>query len=569
MKLSKTLPTCVLALTVAWSVFSATAHAATNTVMALSSPASQAIRAIEMRKINIKTLDNTVFSANIGYLEVPEDRAAPDGNIIKIAFIQIKSSTAGDVPPVFHFHGGPDDLAYLSKKVPLELMNNLSGTEDATADFSNASRNYRNYLDFTDVVVMDVRGLGHSRPRLTCSENPSSTDFLLEPEARVTNINKALSACFKEYEDKGVNLSAYNLSAVAEDFNDLRTALGYQKVTLQGSSFGSQTAFTIMQRYPQHVARAYLAGLEPLSDTFDMPSEVQQATQAFIALANNDLAVRNQLPNGDMGYTLRTIMKRLKLAPQTLEIEDPNGAKFELHLDHHAASQMLLSQGILRYRGDTRKGSGGASNIIPLILALYYEAYDGIAGVLQQELFKSSATTIFNASALALDCASGVSEARKKQFETESKLPTTDIILSPFGLEGIVGGKPHSYCANNFKVQDMGDAWRTEKPLDIPVLFYHGDFDGTTPLANAQRALSRFPNGKLIIVEGAAHFVKELELLSPELKAIRTEFVRTGILLETVPSKVTLPPIKFQTVSTPVVWAFKMGLGNTLMKLAQ
>lgn len=548
---------------------SANADTADDMAMAHNGISAEVTRPLEQRQIKVETIDGKVFTANIGYIAVPESRSISNGNTIKIAFMQIKSPAASNTPPVFHFHGGPDDRGYLSYKVPVELMNNLDSAEDVTIDFRGPSRNYREYLDYTDVIIMDDRGMGHSRPRLTCSENPHPADFLIEPKTQAENINKALSACFNEYKNKGVQLSAYNLSSIAADFNDLRSALGYQKVTLQGSSFGSQTAFTVIQQYPQHVARAYLAGLEPLGDSYDMPSEMQEATDAIIAHANANQSVREQLPNGDMAYTLRTILERLKATPQVLEIDTPQGGEISIYLDDRTASQMLLSLGMLRYRGDTSGDGGGAANIVPLILALYYEAYDGIADVLKKRIYKPSGGSVFNAAALAIDCASGISESRKEQFLAESKLPASEILLSPFGLGGLVRGQPDYYCRNNFKVHDMGDAWRTEEPSDIPVLFYHGDFDGTTPPENARRAISRFTNGKLIIVEGVAHYVKEMEQLSPELKALRTEFVLTGNIPENTPSRVTLPPIEFSTIPTPALWGFQLGLGNLLMKISQ
>lgn len=523
-------------------------------------------RELQTRQIKIKTVDGALFHANLGYIEVPENRQVPTSNTLKVAFMQILSPAREKGPTVFHFHGGPDDAAHLAQKIAPEVMADLTSTQDITIDFSFRSRGYREYLDFADVVIMDDRGMGLSRPRLTCPENPAPVDFFKPETEQKNTISKTLKSCLAHFEQKGHDLSGYNLNEIAADFNDIRRSLGYDKVVLQGTSFGSQTAFTIMQKYPEHVARAYLTGVEGMADTYDLPSEVHTATKAFIRHANANPDVREQLPREDMGYTLRTIFTRLKEKPTTLTIETPDGKSQTLLLDNRTVSQLLLSLGTLRYRGDTPDlGSAGASETIPLILALYYEAYDGLAAILSKRLHAASDDTVTNAAALAIDCASGLSKARRSQFTRyPSTIPESAMFL-PLGYEGLTPGLPDYFCST-LNIPDMGDIWRTEKTSEIPALFYHGDFDGTTPPENAQRAIKRFPNGKLVMVEGAAHYKLEMEYLSQQLKDIRTEFIKSGKLPENMPAIVKLPPIEFEILPAPALWGFKLGLGNLVLR---
>ena len=82
-----------------------------------------------------------------------------------------------------------------------------------------------------------------------------------------------------EYAKKGIDLAGYNVKECAHDVEDLRKALGYEKITLCGTSFGSQWSFAVMRLHPDSVARALLSGVEPLDHGYDMPSYVFAAVQ--------------------------------------------------------------------------------------------------------------------------------------------------------------------------------------------------------------------------------------------------------------------------------------------------
>ena len=527
------------------------------------------IREIETRPIQIKTVDGTIFDANVGFIDVPENRKTPESRTIKVAFMQVLSPTRTSDTPVFQFHGGPDDNAHLSHKIPLDVMNYLDAEGPVLVDFSLRSRGYRDYLDFTDVVIIDDRGMGHSQPRLTCTDNPKPADFMKPTEEQRVLILSYIERCREEHAEAGADLAGYTITEVAHDFEDLRQALGYGKVVVQGSSFGSQTAFAVMKMFPDSVARAYLGGLEGLSDTYDYPIEIQDAVTALIHHANGNSALRRQLPRQDMGHTLKTIFTNLEERPRTIVIKGPNGEPAELLLDHRTVGQVLLSLGMLRYRGDTPPfDDGGASEILPTLLALYYEAYDGIAHLLAKELGADEEGVTLNASALAIDCASGVSPARRAEIATQGAALATDIMFTPLGFEGLVRGNPDFAC-EAMKVPDLGDAWREDTASSVPVLFVHGDFDGATPPNNAARLIRKFDQGKLIMVQGAAHYRLEMEYLSPELKEWRRSFVETGTLPDDLPQNISLPPIEFDTVPTPVLWAFKLGLGNQMLRFAK
>src|SRR5207344_3628879 len=86
-------------------------------------------------------------------------------------------------------------------------------------------------------------------------------------------------AAVADLKAKGIDPRGYTVKECADDVADLRKALGYQQITLVGTSFGSQWSFAIMRRHPEIVARALLSGVEPLDYGYDMPSHVVAGLQ--------------------------------------------------------------------------------------------------------------------------------------------------------------------------------------------------------------------------------------------------------------------------------------------------
>jgi pimeloyl-ACP methyl ester carboxylesterase len=118
-----------------------------------------------------------------------------------------------------------------------------------------------------DLVLFDQRGTGYSQPRLDCPERSAVTPALLdgslsEEQARAA-IVEAFRRCRVRLIAQGIDLSAYNSAASAADLNDLRLALGYEKLNLYAVSYGTRLALTLMRDYPQAVRSAVLDSVYP------------------------------------------------------------------------------------------------------------------------------------------------------------------------------------------------------------------------------------------------------------------------------------------------------------------
>ncbi|MGE0398865.1 MAG: alpha/beta hydrolase, partial [Kofleriaceae bacterium] len=92
-----------------------------------------------------------------------------------------------------------------------------------------------------DFLVIGQRGTARSVPYLDC-QSFSCEDFSLDYDLR-----------------------QYNTAANADDVDDLRAALGYEKLNLYGISYGSRLGLEVLRRHGDNVRAAVIEGLVPSS----------------------------------------------------------------------------------------------------------------------------------------------------------------------------------------------------------------------------------------------------------------------------------------------------------------
>jgi pimeloyl-ACP methyl ester carboxylesterase len=118
------------------------------------------------------------------------------------------------------------------------------------------------------LILFDQRGTGYSQPRLDCPERASVTGHLLAVGLTATESLQVILDAFRRCRDRlagqGIDLTAYHSAASAADLNDLRLALGYEKLNLYAVSYGTRLALTIMRDYPEAVRSAVLDSVYPL-----------------------------------------------------------------------------------------------------------------------------------------------------------------------------------------------------------------------------------------------------------------------------------------------------------------
>ena len=199
-------------------------------------------------------------------LQVPVDYTQPDGDVAQLAVLRKKATDqAHRIGSLVINPGGPG----------------ASGTEAATG-IAPQIKGMPIAARF-DLVGFDPRGIGASTPAIQCftpaERDADRLDVEVDnsPAGVAKQENKA-----KSYDDKCVKHSGKALLAnagtrdVVKDMDILRAALGDQKFTYLGYSYGTRLGYAYAEAFPQNVRALVLDGaLDPNQSLVDR--EVAQA----------------------------------------------------------------------------------------------------------------------------------------------------------------------------------------------------------------------------------------------------------------------------------------------------
>jgi pimeloyl-ACP methyl ester carboxylesterase len=239
---------------------------------------------------------NGALQALCGTVDVYENRASRSGR--KIALNVMILPTVSNTPAadaIFGFAGGPGQAA--TTAIPL-------------ASFIAPLRQER------DVVLIDQRGTGKSNP-LRCPFDPKDVRRVLErPEAI-----EQLSSCRAELE-KVADLTQYNTANSSDDADEVRAALGYDRVNVVGGSYGSLAALDYLRRHEAHVRAVAIEGIVP--PDYRLPllfaKTIQGSLEHLFADCAADATCHKDFPG--LKSEFDSIVKRLDRAPAQFDVQD-------------------------------------------------------------------------------------------------------------------------------------------------------------------------------------------------------------------------------------------------------
>jgi pimeloyl-ACP methyl ester carboxylesterase len=367
--------------------------------------------------------------AELGHLTVPERRGRPHGRDLELTFVRFPALPGASGPPIVYLAGGPGGSGIDAARGPRFAM-------------FNALR------AVGDVIALDQRGTGQSNAIPWCAApRPWPLEVPAVRPVYTAWLQGLARHCAAWWRTQGVDLGGYTTVESADDLDDLRRALGAERLHLIGISYGTHLAMAAMRRHGAHLGRIVLASAEGPDDTIKRP----QLTEAFL----------RRVLTADEHAALGQALARLAAAPARASFVDPRSAtvgevvtisKLDLqrvvgYLIKNPSSQRSCARGCRPSRRATSRPARA-----PLVEAA--SEAEGMRGMPE-----------------AMDAASGVSRARQAQVRREAPGTLLEDTLNYPGLDAGRGRSASPISATTFA-----------RPLrsDVPTLLLSGDRDGRT-----------------------------------------------------------------------------------------
>ena len=415
------------------------------------------------------TLTTEGASANVeaqcGTLQVPEDRARPDGRRIdlRIAWLESGNSGSGQPDPVFFLAGGPGQAA-----------------SEVAVIVDMAMRQVRKQRD---IFLVDQRGTGGSHP-LTClgadGKELAIDEDAAPSEALLRDYAQRCAASLQGRADPRF----YTTSEAIADLDAVRQALGVDRLNLVGASYGTRVAQRYAAAYAQHTRRIVIDGVVPndlvvgsdFADTFENAIALQSAQ------CRKDPACSKRFPN-DTRDQLRSVVETLRRAPVSVDYRDPGT---------NAPRQDVLS-------ADSVVGLAFAFSYVPQYASLLPLVLDEAA----QGRYAPLASLARGASR-SMDFQIN----RGMQWSVICSEDAPRYVAPADSGDRLVGpevARAFFAACPVWPHQPAPATITAALDSDLPVLLLSGELDPVTPPRYAEQVLKGLPNGRALVARGQGH----------------------------------------------------------------
>ncbi|MGR4878686.1 alpha/beta fold hydrolase [Streptomyces sp. LARHCF249] len=242
--------------------------------------------------------------ARCGTLTVPENRAKAGSKTIELGVAIVPA--AADTPkpdPIVWLAGGPGDDAVGEAKMAIDGGLNRD----------------------RDVIFMSQRGTYSADPALLCPNidefNARAVGLVYDAPSTGRLHVEATKACRDKLAAGGTDLSAYNDTESAADYDDLRTALGIKLWNLYGISYGTHLALVYMRLHPEGLRSVGIDGILPPSRSGETStwSSARQGFDGLFKACADQPACNKRYPN--LSASFGRLVRDLEAKPVTTTVK--------------------------------------------------------------------------------------------------------------------------------------------------------------------------------------------------------------------------------------------------------
>ena len=417
-------------------------------------------------------------AARCGSYEVWEDREARKGRKISLEIALIPARARARQPdPIVVLAGGPGQGAVSLAPQVLPLFARLN--------------------DARDIVLIDQRGTGNSNPLDCDPDEPQALQALFEetlPEQMLARCLARLDADPKQYVT----------SIAVADLDEVRGALGYEKLNLWGGSYGTRVALEYLRRHPGRVRSMVLDGVAP--PTMKLPlSFVADGDAALARLIEAcDAEARCKRVYPDLRASIAMVRAQLARRPVSVAIQDPRTGSPE----NISVSESVFLSGIFRplYVAEL-------ASLLPFGIAAAAQGDFNPLLAQNLEFADDIAENLSIGMHLSVICAEDIPRITREDLAAVSSS-----FFGPTLVDDFI--RACRWWPRGEVPADFYEPVRS----DVPALILSGGIDPATPPRHGEKVAATLPNARHLVAPHVGHGVS-LHGCAPRLIE---SFIRAG-----------------------------------------
>lgn len=431
--------------------------------LALGGCSKTSTYAVPLSRVELSDCSQQVFgNARCGTYEVWENRAATSGRRIPLHIVVLPARGSERLPdPVFYFDGGPGAGAASAAPHVGRLLASV-----------NQSR---------DLVFVDVRGTGRSAA-LRC--DMPADDAPLQRFFDEFLSDEYVRACLQRQE---ADVRFYTQPIAMDDIDEVRRALGYDRINLFGASGGTRQEQLYMRRHGGSVRSAVLHGAHPMDG--EMPLAFSRALEEgirwLVAACASDAGCNAAYPA--LAESWERSKRRFDAGPVDATVRHPRTGREE---------RVRISRGV--YGDGVRHmlyNLGAARDLPARIHAAAAGNFDPFAQAeLRQVLLYDR--VLSHGFFLSSTCAEDV----RFISEEDIRAATAGTFLGDYRVR-----RQQAACRIWPRGEGVDDSFQQPVKVNVPVLLISGEVDVATPMASAERIARELPNARHIVFPNQGH----------------------------------------------------------------
>jgi len=298
------------------------------------------------------------------------------------------------------------------------------------------------------------------------------------------------------------DMTRYDTNNAVDDLDDIRGALGYDRIVLDGGSYGTFFSLVYMRRHPQHVESAILdavapPGFQPLPGA---PLGAQKALDDLFRKCRNDAACNAHFP-AFKGH-FQALMRRFDAGSIAVPV---------LNMATKRKQTVQLSKEVFV---DTLRHilyNPFASSFVPYAVERAYMKDYAPLGQMMQSVVIMFSTDLNMGAYLSYSCAEFMPFLSPKDV--------SDAAAQSFAGDLRIAAQRRA--CGTWKVPALPAKFNEPVRSNAPVLMLLGSDDPATPARYGLAALKYLPNGRAVLVQGIGHGAD-----TPCTEKLRLQFIR-------------------------------------------